>query len=170
MVLHSLPGQRRRQRIQPRLERARDFESVGAELRRRFDEYARFACDQSIAEARFGAFAQRSDILEAHRLTGTRANHRLPQRRECGAGSLGLDYNALCRRFQIASADEAGCALGGRQDILQIEPGGREPRRIDFNLPLAHLAAEYLRLRHAGNSENLRLDHPLHYIAQFHGR
>ncbi len=47
MVLHSLLGQRRRQRIEPLLESPGDLERVGAELGRGLDEHAR-ACRRSV--------------------------------------------------------------------------------------------------------------------------
>ncbi len=67
MVLHALLGQRRRERIEPLLQRPGDFQRIGAELRRGLDEDARLAGDQRIAEARLGAFAHRRHIAETHR-------------------------------------------------------------------------------------------------------
>ena len=57
-----------------------------------------------------------------------------------------------------------------RQWVVESEAGRRQLCRIDFNLPLANFTAENLYLRHAGNRQDLRLDDPLHYVAQFYGR
>ena len=170
MVLHPLLGQRRGERIEPLLERLRDFERVGAELSRCFNENARLAADQCIAETRLGALAQCGDIAQTHRQAAARADHRLRQGVERGAGGLGLDHDALRRRLDVSAADQGGRPPGGGHDIVESEPGRGELCRVDLDLPLAHLAAENLRLRHTGNREDLRLDDPLHHVSQLHRR
>jgi len=66
MILDALLRERRRERIEPLLERARHIERVRAELRRGLDENSGLARDQRIAEARLGAVAHPGDILETH--------------------------------------------------------------------------------------------------------
>ena len=166
--MHALFFERGRQSVQPLLERARDIERIGAELRGGLDEHARLARDQSVAESRLRALAYRRDIAEPHGLCAAGAHHRLRQGLEGRTGSLRLDHDALQRGLQITTADELGGALRRRQHIVEREPGRRELGGIDFNLPLAQRTAENLRLRHTRNREDLRLDGPLHHVTQFH--
>src|SRR5258708_39774960 len=107
MVLHSLLGQRRRERIEPEFERPRHFESVGAELGRGFDEYPRLTGDQGIAEARLGAFVHTGDIAQTYGQAAARAGHRLRQRVYRGAGGLGAADAALGWRFEITAPPQS---------------------------------------------------------------
>ena len=132
MVLHALLGQRRRKRIELLLERPRDLERIGTVLRGGLDENAGLAGDQGIAESRLGAFAHCRHVAEAHRQAAARADHRLPQGFERGAGRLRLDHDALRGRFEIAPADQLGRALGRRHDIIegQVRPRPTLPDRL----------------------------------------
>ena len=170
MIFDALLGERRCDRIESLLQGARDLEGIGAELRRGLDENAGLSGDQSVAEARLGAFAYRGEIAEAHGQAVARADHRGPERLDRGAGGLRLDHDPLRRSLEIASADERRRALRRLEHIVEREAGGGQLHRIHLDLPLAHLAAEDLRLGHTRNRENLRLHAPLHDVAQLQRR
>ncbi len=166
MVFDPLLRELRRERIEHRLERARDFERVRAELRRGFDEDAGFAADHRIAEARLGAVDDLRDVAEPDRRAVARRDDRLRERFGRRAGSLRLHDDALRRRLDVAAADQLGRAARRLGDVLQREPERGELQRIDLDAPLAHFAAEKLRLRNARHRKDLRLDDPFDEIAQ----
>jgi hypothetical protein len=124
------------------------------------------AADQGIAEARLVTVAHGGDVPQPHRRALAGADHRCGQRIEGRARRLGADHDALHRRLDVAAADQGGGALRRGDHLIQREARRRELHRVHLDLPLAHLAAEDLRLRDSGNGENLRLHDPLHGVAQ----
>ena len=117
--------------------------------------------DHRVAETRLGAVADRRDIAEAHRHAVARRRSRLRQRFGRRAGGLRLHDDALRRGLDVAAADQLGRTPRRLRDVVERESVRRELQRIDLHLPLAHFAAEDLRLRDAGHGEDLRLDDPL---------
>ncbi len=76
----------------------------------------------------------------------------------------------MCSGLEVAPADCRARAPNRGHDIVKRELIRGQLDGVDLDLPLAHFAAEDLRLRHTWHGEELRLDGPLHQIPQLERR
>ena len=167
--MHALLRERRHERIQAPFERGRDLQCIGAVLSRGLNQDARSPADHGVAETGLGRVAHRGHIADAQGAAVAHRNHRLRQRRRSCACGLCLQHDPLRGRLDVAAADQLRAAARRDRQILKREACPEELVRIHEDLPLARLAAEYLRLRNAGHAEDLRLDRPAHEVTQLNG-
>src|SRR6266436_972221 len=152
------------------LERVGHLEGIGAKLGRGLHEYARAPADHRIAEARRRAVQHRGDIADAQRHARARRDQRLGERLWRIGGRLGLQDDALGGGLQVAATDEIGPAARRLVHLVERYPGGLQSDRVDQQLSFPGIAAEDLRLRDAGNGQNLRLHRPADEVEQLHRR
>jgi len=110
------------------------------------------------------------DIAQTNAYAIFIAHHYLRQLRDGLYLALGVEDNALIGIFQKTRAAYPGRTLGGAQHFLQGQAITHQLLRVDLNLKLRHIAAEYHHVGHARQTEKLGPQGPFRDVVQFHWR
>ena len=146
----------------------RDRMRVRAQLALHHHEDARRTVDRGGTDRGRGALRDFCNIADAHCPAVAIGQHGAGNIRDRVRLHIDLQQDVLVRCFHKTGTGHAGCPARRDDHLFQRHTVAMQFFRVNLDLPLAHVTAEYIDFRDATHRQQMRANRPVDQRAQLH--